>query len=114
MCNSCFNNEYEKFPSQENFNKFEIELDKKLQKKNLEPIIEKNHKNNLDFSYKCIKCNTIWHLSTPDNAWRGYFLTKENANKYLEKLRKKQQKGSIGCWLILLLIVSTILIFVLK
>tara|TARA_B100001093_G_C26292793_1_gene785989 strand:+ start:226 stop:510 length:285 start_codon:yes stop_codon:yes gene_type:complete len=38
--------------------------------------------------YNCKSCNIDWELSSPDNAWRGYFLPielKGNYETYLQR-----------------------------
>lgn len=41
------------------------------------------------YIYECNQCNTLWELSEPDHAWRGYFksinLNKEEIVSYLGK-----------------------------
>ena len=45
-------------------------------------------------------------MSTPENAWRGYFLTEQNAVEYVNKLKVSNKKKRYGCLIILALIIA--------
>lgn len=115
MCDFCFNNEYEKFSTYKDFDKFELLLNEKLKEKTLITFDTRNNsKSASDYLYKCIKCDVLWCLSIPDNAWRGYLLKRSHANKFLKKIKNKQEKEKKGCLIILFVIIITILIFTFK
>lgn len=115
MCEDCFKKEILKFDSQEDFDVFQRSIDIKINEKKLRTIRDENHKN-WDFKliYQCVFCNEEWILSIPDNAWRGYFLTKNNAIKRDKELESERKKGSIGCFIILSLILLIIIILTIK
>ena len=93
MCADCFDSEISKFNSEMDFNDFQKILDQKVNKNQLKTIRDNNAKD-VDFktTYNCSSCNQEWILSFPENAWRGYFLKKNNALKRLEELELKSKK----------------------
>ncbi|OIQ23983.1 hypothetical protein [Lacinutrix sp. MedPE-SW] len=111
MCNFCFNIEYEKFATQIDFVEFDLLLNKKLEAKILVVLGLREHRKLVsDYIYKCTKCDVIWCLSSPDNAWRGYFLKERNANKLIKKLKDNQEKKDKGCLMVLCITIIIILI----
>lgn len=42
--------------------------------------------------YQCNTCKEKFVMSIPDNAWRGYFLTEQNAIEYHEKIKVSDKK----------------------
>ena len=115
MCEDCFDKEISKFNSQEDFDNFQRLIDIKINEEKLRAIRDENQQN-WDFKliYQCISCKEEWILSIPDNAWRGYFLTKKNAIKRDIELESERKKGSTGCFIILSLILLIIIILTIK
>jgi hypothetical protein len=78
MCNFCFEIEYNFFPSEKEWLKFDLDLTKKIGDNKMKEI-EFNHdgvrdKDDGEYIYKCLTCNQKWKLKEPDNFFRGYFL----------------------------------------
>ncbi|WP_126340423.1 hypothetical protein [Kaistella jeonii] len=59
--------------------------------------------------FKCNTCNENYVLSIPDNAWRGYFLTEQNAIFYHKNLRMSDTDKRNGCLIFILLLCSLFL-----
>lgn len=113
MCGNCFKEEYSSFPSYWVFEEFDLRLNQKLQVvKGLRYIeqaqIDRFHAVS---TYKCENCGTIWQLSEPDNAWRGFFLTEPNAKAYLTKIGRNERARSYGCLVIVLILLTLTLIW---
>lgn len=73
MCQHCFQIEYDKFNSENEFNLFMSVFYSKLNNS----IFYNGNKNNgiKSFAiYNCKYCNTNWCLSEPDLSWRGFLL----------------------------------------
>lgn len=110
MCEDCFDKEYYGFPSQAEFEKFEEVLDLKCGSKKILILESKNEQEGglTDFRmyYKCNSCNQNYVMSIPDNVWRGYFLTEQNAIEYHNKLKESDKKKKYGCLVILILVIA--------
>lgn len=46
--------------------------------------------------YQCPTCGDTWALSSPDNAWRGYFLPLAEAVAYGRKRRHRDRNRQLG------------------
>lgn len=115
MCKTCFDNEFLSFPSQKDFEDFDLELTKKLKPDGLKYIA--NDGKHLVFGYsiyKCQNCQTIWWLSHPDNSWRGYFAHEKNAKLLLNKNQLSDKRKRQTGLLILAFICFTIIVSVFK
>lgn len=111
MCKDCFEKKYYSFPSQLEFNKFEDILDSKTRSNKIK-ILESNDENKLmDYRmyFQCNTCEEIFVFSIPDNSWRGYFLTQENALAYHDKLHSSDKIKKYGCLIIFLLLCSLLI-----
>lgn len=62
--------------------------------------------------FKCNTCSEKYVLSIPDHAWRGCFLTEQNAFDYRKKLRMSDKDKRNGC-LIFILLICTYFLYVL-
>jgi hypothetical protein len=77
MCDQCFKEEIESFSTQETFEKFDLELTKKIAN---DKSIKMGRFVNTAWKdigyqiYECIACGQLWKLSTPDHSDKGYFL----------------------------------------
>jgi len=77
MCDKCFNFEIQSFTTQTDFEKFDLELTKKIAN---EKSIKMREFVNTEWKdigyqvYECIVCGQLWKLQTPDYSIRGYFL----------------------------------------
>lgn len=115
MCSYCFNKEYKGFPSHDDFERFEKDLDLKLRENKVE-IYVPTGEGVIDYelNYICKICNEKFVMSVPDNAWRGYFLKEENALKYLDDLKQSDRKTRNGCLVMLLviLLISLLTLFI--
>jgi hypothetical protein len=58
--------------------------------------------------YRCPKCEQVWALSVPDNAWRGYFLPERDAWRYVNRLQRQDQVRRIGAGVLLVLLLVLI------
>jgi len=108
MCDDCFKNLIYKFDSQKEFEDFETIVQNKCLSKKL-TIFKREETDSLvpfdsyDF-YKCNSCGEIWTLSIPDNAWRGFLLTRDKGIEYTKKLKEKDKVRRIGCLVIIIVL----------
>ena len=98
MCKTCFDKEYLSFPTQKDFEDFDLELTKKLKPDGLKYIGDDGTYLVFGYSiYQCQNCMTTWWLSQPDNSWRGYFAREKNAKLLLNETqladKRKRQTG---------------------
>lgn len=105
--NNCDKHWKSSFPSQSDFIEFENKLDKEFKlisqtisyspKPKVKFLIYEYGAENWEggYIYECIKCKSLWELSHPENAYRGYFksinLNKNEIEKYL-KIKTTQNK----------------------
>ena len=77
MCNNCFLVEFENFPTEKEWLKFDFELTKKLSSKKMKyKIFESDGirgKDDGKYLYECQTCFKIWKLKEPGYSFRGYF-----------------------------------------
>ena len=114
MCKDCFEKVYYSFPSQLEFKNFEDILNSKTHSNKIQ-ILEEDYENSfLDYQmyFQCNTCEEIFVLSIPENAWRGYFLTEQNALTYHDKLHSSDKKKKYGC-LVMIIILCSLLIYAL-
>jgi hypothetical protein len=110
MCKFCFETEIHNFNSLSEFENFERELfSKKI--RILESSKKKNTFLDFDVSYQCNNCLEIWHLSEPENAWRGYFLKENSAKKIIAKIKKSDLKKKCGFFFLLVIMLFLLLSF---
>lgn len=77
MCNKCFNNETNSFPTQADFEEFDLVLTKKIANDKsikMGKFVNTAWKEMGYQIYECLICGQLWKLSTPDDSDRGYFL----------------------------------------
>ncbi len=78
MCDTCFNEEINRFLSEADWLETDKELSKKLIKNQLKYIpVESYTDNDREWSgtiYECQDCSEKWVILDPDNANRGYLL----------------------------------------
>lgn len=77
MCDKCFNSEIISFPTQADFEEFDLVLTKKIANDKSIKMRAFVNANRKDFDYQiyeCLVCGQLWKLSTPDYAYRGCFL----------------------------------------
>ena len=105
MCNDCFRHTYYQFESEQDFESLETQLQEKLDNHQLLvvpkdvstlPQDSLNHRVP-EMLYKCQSCMETWAISTPDNAWRGYFLPQLLATSYVTKLERRDRIRGLGC-----------------
>ena len=108
MCENCFDNEIYKFESESEF----LEFEKKFNlKEKFFKIANSKHEflNDYHYIYICENCYENWWLSIPDNAWRGYFLTKNNAESHIKEIKSSEKAKRNGCFLLLVFIIFIII-----
>lgn len=115
MCDFCFYNDIDRFEDYKTFEKFDLQLDQKRSLKQDQNglIVVDNNGSYLDCYFQILKCNacgTIWWFSTPDNAWRGFFMKEANAKNKIKEFRKSDQKKRFGCLVFILLIVLIVIV----
>jgi hypothetical protein len=101
MCGACFLEGIYRFPSAHAFEVFEKDLLGKQPQLHTQ-VLSALSQNPLLISspvgyYRCDVCQELWALSIPDNAWRGYFLPKDEALSYQEKLNHQDKSKRLGC-----------------
>lgn len=116
MCNFCFDNDIKRFEDYQSFEKFDLELDqkRKLDETQNGLVVLDNTGAYLDYGFQilqCYNCGTVWWFSTPDNAWRGFFMKEVNAKFQLENYRKSDQKKRLGCLVFIILIIFIIITY---
>ena len=110
MCKKCFENNIYRFENQSQFNEFEENFN--LKDKFI-TIVNSTHTylNDSHYVYNCENCKTVWWLSIPENAWRGYFLKEKEAKNHIEKMRKSDEKKKYGCFFIIFITILFIILF---
>jgi hypothetical protein len=113
MCEDCFQELIYKFPTYQDFDGFENVVQTKCNEGKL-IILDKCQNDYLaafdsNVYYECSTCKEIWVLSIPDNAWRGYFLPEAKAIEYKREIKRFDKKRSIGCFLILTIIIIAVI-----
>ena len=111
MCEKCFEKGYKKFSSQTDFQNFEKVLDLKCQNKILEINTQSNELTDFRMYYQCTNCNEKWVMSIPDNAWRGYFLTEQDALDYHLLLERENKYGCTTFTIIVAILTTLIFLF---
>jgi hypothetical protein len=112
MCDNCFNIEISNFDSETQFLEFEKELTIKLGNgKSIKAIEQgKSHRSVYFDTYKCNECETPWCLSTPDQAWRGFFLPYHKCISHIDSLKKSDRlKGIVGIAILLIIIIVIVI-----
>jgi hypothetical protein len=77
MCDKCFYDEIKFFPTQEDFEKFDLELTKKIANDKSIKMAEFVNTAWKDIGYQvyeCLMCGQKWKLYKPDYLIKGYFL----------------------------------------
>jgi len=114
MCPGCFSSGFASFPSYWEFEAFEAELQQKLMQQQLLPLPRTPTPELTAMApeqlYQCPVCNETWSLSSPDNAWRGYFLPEAEAQKRQQRLQRTDAGRQVGC----LLVMGMLLLWLLK
>ena len=105
MCDKCFNKEYYKFNSTEEFETFLSEFDTKIAK-TLIFVKQEKYKIDNHTVYFCNNCENFWCFSDPDNHWNGYFLKAENAKIFIDKDEQNGKLLKYGCLVILIVTIS--------
>ncbi|MFC7772977.1 hypothetical protein [Flavobacterium sp. GCM10027622] len=108
MCEKCFENNIYKFRSEIEFKEFEKDFDLKNKFLKIDNS-QQEYLNDFQYVYNCENCKTIWWLSLPENAWRGYFLKEESAKKHIEEIRKDDKRKKVGCFILLGIIIFIII-----
>ena len=100
------------FETYQKYDLFELEFQKYISPKKIKNLDSANYLNFHFYKILDIKSGKTYCLSTPENAWRGFFLEESKAKHYIENLRKTDQKKRIGCGVILTILISIALIFI--
>jgi hypothetical protein len=112
MCGECFLHGFASFPTYWEFDCFAADLlDKTAHRKMLlvTPRGGAATVRHPEAVYQCQSCGEMWALSSPDNAWRGYFLPASETTAHLAALGRKQGLKHFGCLLFLLLLLAIFL-----
>ncbi|UOQ98096.1 hypothetical protein MUN81_01065 [Hymenobacter sp. 5317J-9] len=115
MCKDCFLKRIDTFATWQDFESFIQILEAKQEAGQL-LLIEKpasiassHNLTAVDGYYQCSSCNEIWALSSPDNAWRGYFLPLEIAIAHVQRIKITDRMKGIGG----LILIAAALLFLL-
>lgn len=92
MCEDCFTKKFKGFTFQSDYDNFKETLDRKCFLNKVEILEDINALQDFRIYYKCKTCNEKYILSIPDYAWRGYFLTYQNAINYHNFLSKSDRR----------------------
>jgi len=112
MCGDCFLHGYPGFDTELTFADFYAQLLKKLAVRALRALPKRADAYlppKAEGLYYCQNCGEVWALSTPDNAWRGYFLPGAQAASYFEKEKRKTRITRAGCLILLLVALAIFL-----
>ncbi len=108
MCDECLENLIYKFDSQKEFEAFEAIVQNKCINKKLEILKREEADFWAPFDsyelYKCNSCGEIWALSIPENAWRGFFLTRDKAFEYTKQIKERDKIKRIGCLVVIIVL----------
>lgn len=115
MCDTCFNTEINRFNTYQEHEKFDLELSKKLNSTSgLKYLGGSKSESIFGYDrYVCQDCQVEWWYSKPDQAWRGFFVTKDNGERILEGLKKENKRTSLGC-VVVLIVMAGVLWFIFK
>ena len=106
MCPNCFSAGFSGFPSYWEFEAFETKLRQKLMGQQLRQLPNTRLPEFVAMApeqlYQCLACGETWALSSPDNAWRGYFLPLTEALAHGRQLARRGRARSMGCLVLLL------------
>ncbi len=112
MCDSCFYNEIPRFVEQAQFEEFDLALSKKtkpLSTTEIKYLGKIEYPNDKGYGrYLCLDSNTEWWYSEPDQAWRGFFVIKENGEHLLAQFKKEDKRKSIGCIIALIAFIGIV------
>jgi hypothetical protein len=112
MCDSCFSEEIMGFNSQEEFERFDLELSRKfrpLTNSGLKHLDSKEYDFEKSYDrYLCRDCNTEWWLLEPSNYQNGFFVKKETGKLLISELRPKARIKPILTILVLIIIIAWI------
>jgi hypothetical protein len=92
MSHCCNISTHTRFHSSSQYLAFENELDQLIYNSNITQVIESDYKGVSYLGYQCIHCRTIWWLSQPDQAWRGFFLIQHDAQKHIDSIKHNDKK----------------------
>jgi hypothetical protein len=95
MCENCFLRGYHRFESYWVFDAFDSELKQKLSRGQL--LAQPQGR------FTCLNCETVWVISEPDNAWRGYFLPEAEVQAHLRRSQHSSKLGLVVAGLLVLL-----------
>lgn len=101
MCEACFVHSYSQFDSYQTFEAFEHQLRLKYlhwcERPGNWPARVPLTAYEPDEFRQCHACAQVWALSSPDNAWRGYFLPEDEALSVIQRLRSHDRAIPRGC-----------------
>ena len=110
MCPHCFSAGFPYFPSYWEFEAFETELRQKLVRRQLLPQpnapTTKLTMTGPEQLYQCPSCGETWALSSPDNAWRGYFLPWSELRAHHDGVKLNHRIKLISVALLLLMVLA--------
>lgn len=90
MCTACFEQDFPRFDSWQAFAAFEHALQLRglvwCARPGNWPARELFVLRDPHEFRQCATCGQVWALSTPDNAWRGYFLPEDRALAQLHQV----------------------------
>lgn len=115
MCEFCFDLEIPRFESSVDHEKFDLELSQKVKPLSIKGLIYLGDSGSgflIGYgTYRCQNCNTEWWYSEPEQAWRGFFLKKENAAIIVTNHESNAKKKPFGCIAALIIVIVLILHF---
>jgi hypothetical protein len=113
MCPNCFSAGVASFPSYWEFEAFETKLQHKLMRQQLIPLslalTQEPAAMAPEQLYQCSSCGEAWAISSPDNAWRGYFLPLAEATALQCHQQQRNRKRPIGCLALVLALAGFII-----
>ena len=117
MCRDCFLKGVDSFATWQDYESFSQSLQEKCAVGQQMMVANPTSTSSVnDFTaaeayYQCSSCKEIWALSSPDNAWRGYFLPMKTAVAHVQRVKVSDRMKGIGG---LILIVATLIFLLWK
>jgi hypothetical protein len=113
MCRNCFSKGTAGFATWQDYESLSQVLQEKCTAGQMSVVAKPKSSAN-DFAeayYQCSSCKEIWALSSPENAWRGYFLPLKTAVTYMRQIEFSDRvRGIVG----LVVIVAALLFLLWK
>ena len=118
MCDACFNSEIKSFPTQKDYEEFDLLLTKKIGNERtvrMGQFVNTEWKDIGYWVYECLDCGQLWKLGTPNSSLRGYFLKVSNEEIIRDTTHPLKTSGfKVGVVVFVILVLTIIAILWLR